>query len=90
MQEIAVTYRGHVQGVGFRWTARSLASEEGIAGTIRNQPDGSVALVAQGDPPSLKRFLDKLDSRMSGLILSKAYETRKPTRKYLSFEITLD
>lgn len=90
IQEIAVIYRGRVQGVGFRWTARMIALAEGVAGTVKNQPDGSVALVAQGNPESLKRFLSELGSSLAGLISNKTEEMRKPTSIYRSFEILLD
>lgn len=44
-----VIFRGHVQGVGFRYTVLRLAQPyPSITGYIRNLPDGSVELLAQG------------------------------------------
>ena len=47
---------GMVQGVGFRyWTARK-ADELGITGSVRNDDDGSVAVVAEGPQPVIIEF----------------------------------
>ena len=47
---------GHVQGVGFRYFVSRTARALGIAGWVRNQPDGSVEAAASGDPAALDRF----------------------------------
>lgn len=47
---------GRVQGVGFRWFTMEQASVEGIAGWVRNRPDGSVEVVAEGESESMTRF----------------------------------
>jgi acylphosphatase len=39
---------GRVQGVGFRFWTRRTAERLGLAGTVRNLPDGSVEVVARG------------------------------------------
>ena len=48
--------RGRVQGVGFRYTAREAASECAVSGWVRNLPDGSVEIVAQGLPDAVARM----------------------------------
>jgi acylphosphatase len=45
-----------VQGVGFRFFAEHAASVEGIAGYVRNLPDGRVEAVAEGDAEAVDRF----------------------------------
>ncbi len=42
--------RGRVQGVGFRWFVEREAHILRIAGWVRNNPDGSVEVFAQGTP----------------------------------------
>ncbi|REJ04747.1 acylphosphatase [Microbacterium bovistercoris] len=42
MRFVRVIVRGRVQGVGFRWFARSMAQEHDVSGWVRNRPDGSV------------------------------------------------
>lgn len=48
MAEAGYRVTGRVQGVGYRWWARSLAVRLGVSGTVRNLPDGSVAVHARG------------------------------------------
>jgi acylphosphatase len=40
---------GRVQGVGFRWFVRQEAEGLGLAGWVRNTPDGAVEIAARGD-----------------------------------------
>ena len=51
-----VLYSGRVQGVGFRYTARTVAAGFEVSGTVRNLPDGRVELVAEGEKPELEAF----------------------------------
>jgi acylphosphatase len=43
-----VVVRGHVQGVGFRYSLRRLAQAREVAGWVGNQADGSVEAVLEG------------------------------------------
>jgi acylphosphatase len=43
-----VTIRGRVQGVFFRDTTRRMAESRGVAGWVRNNPDGSVEAAFEG------------------------------------------
>jgi acylphosphatase len=47
---------GRVQGVGFRYFAEATAQREGVAGWVRNLPDRSVEVVAEGDAAAVERF----------------------------------
>ena len=51
-----VVYSGHVQGVGFRYTVKSVASGFELTGTIRNRSDGAVELIAEGAKAELGAF----------------------------------
>jgi acylphosphatase len=44
---------GRVQGVGFRWWTVGEARRLGVAGWVRNRRDGSVEVLAIGDPDAL-------------------------------------
>ena len=53
---LEATVHGRVQGVGFRRYVRGWARTLGLTGWVRNEPDGTVRLVAQGDPAALDRL----------------------------------
>ena len=44
-----IFYSGRVQGVGFRYTAKTVAAGFEISGIVRNLSDGRVELIAEGD-----------------------------------------
>jgi acylphosphatase len=48
--------KGRVQRVGFRFFVEDAARREGIQGYVRNQHDGSVEVVAEGDAAAMQRF----------------------------------
>lgn len=75
----AVRYLGQVQGVGFRATARSLAQPRPVTGLVRNEPDGTVWLEAQGQPQDVQGFLDALSRAMHGRI-AQANHHDQPVR----------
>ena len=50
----AYRVRGRVQGVGFRWWAQRTAVRLGLAGTVRNEADGSVKVEAWGTPEAIR------------------------------------
>ncbi|MBI2947406.1 MAG: acylphosphatase [Verrucomicrobia bacterium] len=60
-----VLYSGRVQGVGFRYTTKSLVMEFEITGIVRNLSDGRVELVAEGSRDELTAFQQAI--RDSGL-----------------------
>lgn len=45
---IHIEIKGSVQGVGFRSTARTLATKLGLVGLIRNLPNGNVEIILEG------------------------------------------
>ena len=57
MDRLHAVVRGDVQGVGFRYFLVDTARPLGVNGWVRNRPDGSVEMVAEGDRPKLERLL---------------------------------
>ncbi|MDD5303207.1 MAG: acylphosphatase, partial [Elusimicrobia bacterium] len=55
-----VTFRGRVQGVGFRWFAKETADSLGLAGWVKNRADGSVEAEAAGTKGALDEFERRL------------------------------
>ncbi len=52
--------RGVVQGVGYRYFVRSRAIALGLSGYVRNLPDGTVEIVAEGDKSVVSAFIGEL------------------------------
>jgi acylphosphatase len=46
-----------VQGVFFRESVRRKAEDAGVAGWVRNRPDGSVEAVFEGDPAAVEALV---------------------------------
>ncbi len=59
-----VIFSGFVQGVGFRYTTKMLASGYALTGWVRNLPDGTVEVEAQGEKEEIRTFLDRVKSEM--------------------------
>ena len=58
---------GRVQGVGFRWFTRKAAAEiGGLAGRVRNLPDGRVEVEVAGEPERIEAFRHRLRQGPSG------------------------
>lgn len=84
---LTVLFSGNVQGVGFRYTARSVARGFDVAGYVRNLSDGRVELVAEGTAPELDRFVEAVQQEMSGYI-SESRVTRAPgTGEFHGFSV---
>jgi acylphosphatase len=48
---------GRVQGVFFRDTTRRMAASRGVAGWVRNNPDGSVEAAFEGEPDAVETMV---------------------------------
>jgi acylphosphatase len=86
-QSRRVLYTGHVQGVGFRYTARRIAQGYAVTGFVRNLRDGRVELVVEGPPSELDRLLTEIATTMAGHIDHAEVQTIPKTGQYTSFEI---
>ncbi|MFQ5806262.1 MAG: acylphosphatase [Phycisphaerae bacterium] len=63
-----VIYRGRVQGVFFRATTYDLSRRFRVAGYVRNMPDGTVELEAEGEPSEVEPFLAAIADEFSNNI----------------------
>lgn len=80
--------RGRVQGVGFRYEARSAARSLGVTGWITNLPDGGVETYAEGPIAAVDRYVTWLHHGPSGAsVESVDLSERKPKGAYASFTV---
>jgi len=87
MNRLRIVFVGRVQGVGFRATARGVAQQHQVTGWVRNDPDDSVLLEAQGAGRAVEYFLADLRSRMLGLIHREHATPVSPEPDETGFEI---
>jgi acylphosphatase len=57
-----------VQGVGFRFAAERIALSLDIKGWVRNNPEGTVEVLAEGEEKDLVIFMDKIKKAMGNYI----------------------
>ncbi len=83
-----IYYFGHVQGVGFRYTAKSMATGYEIAGTVRNLADGRVELIAEGARDELEQFRQAIrDAGLKHFIRDEAITWSQAQNSFKGFEI---
>jgi acylphosphatase len=58
MDRVDIIVTGRVQGVAFRWSTVRQARSLGVVGWVRNQPDGAVRVVAEGERSALQALAD--------------------------------
>jgi acylphosphatase len=60
-----VLYEGRVQGVGFRFSVKSITTGYDVVGSVKNLIDGRVELEIQGEESEVEEFLEAiLDSHL--------------------------
>lgn len=57
MKCFTIKIHGDVQGIGFRYSAREKAKELNVNGFVRNEPNGTVYIEAEGEEENLMNFL---------------------------------
>ncbi|UOR12533.1 acylphosphatase [Halobacillus amylolyticus] len=55
-----IIVHGRVQGVGFRMTTEQLAKQHGLTGWVKNKPDGTVQIEAEGNEKELSSFIETI------------------------------
>jgi acylphosphatase len=86
---MTIFYSGHVQGVGFRYTARAVALGFEVTGVVRNLPDSRVELVAEGEQSELEAFRRAMqDSELGGLVRHEDVVWGAAVGAFRGFEIS--
>ena len=81
-------YSGHVQGVGFRYTAKAVAAGFEVNGTIRNLADGRVELIAEGSREELEAFRTAIyNAGLSSFIRDENVNWSEAQNEFRGFEI---
>jgi acylphosphatase len=88
MVEIYCIVSGNVQGVRYRDYVQVSASELGVVGWVKNLPDGTVGVCAQGLPDTLKEFVEYLhEGSLNAKVDAVSVDWRTATKLYDEFSI---
>ena len=91
MIEMQCVITGKVQGVAYRAYAQDSADELGVTGWVKNAPDGSVLVCAQGAPDLLKEYVEYLhEGSLSAKVEGVAIEWGTPEVVFTEFSIKHD
>lgn len=88
MKQLKLRVYGNVQGVGFRYWVKQQAQGLKLAGFTKNEPDGTVIILAQGNEKNLAKFLKMCyDGPSFAQITHATPEWGKPEEIFTAFEI---
>ncbi|MCI0395792.1 MAG: acylphosphatase [Chloroflexi bacterium] len=88
MKRLTATVHGRVQGVSFRYYTRLEAQRLGLVGWVRNERDGSVSIVAEGQEAELQRLANFLHHGPQGARVAQVEIAWSPaTHEFQSFEV---
>ena len=82
-----IHFAGRVQGVGFRYTARSIALQHDVSGYVRNLPDGRVELVLEGADAEMDRVIEEILRKMSAFVRGVTTQPAPATGEFDQFSI---
>ena len=83
-----IIFAGRVQGVGFRFTAHRMANRHQLTGFVRNLPDGTVEMLAQGSADDLDDCIQDIKECYAGYIRDTNIEEIPPDPQHTDFRIT--
>jgi len=87
-QRMQIFYSGRVQGVGFRYAVKSVATGFEVTGTVRNLDDGRVELMAEGTQAEMQEFQRAIqDSEVSRFIRKEVVFWSEAKNEFRGFEI---
>lgn len=87
-KRIEATIHGRVQGVAFRHYTQITARQHHLVGWVANRPDGTVRVVAEGQPGSLQSFVAWLHEGPSAAHVTYVdLRELDATGEFFSFEV---
>ncbi|MFD2161804.1 acylphosphatase [Paradesertivirga mongoliensis] len=87
MKHLNIVVGGKVQGVSFRISTKAVADQLSVKGFVKNTPDGSVYIEAEGDDFSLESFLEWCHEGPLQASVQKVEVVEGEVKNYRNFEI---
>lgn len=82
-----VFFSGHVQGVGFRYTAHHVAGRFDVTGYVKNLADGRVEAVVEGECEEVAAFVNAVREEMSTYIHDVRCTDSQGTGEFTDFAL---
>ena len=83
-----IIFSGRVQGVGFRYTAHRMAALHRLTGYVRNLPNGTVEMLAQGPARDIDDCIRDIQDSLAGYVRETRAVEVPPDPTYTDFRIT--
>ncbi len=83
-----IIFIGRVQGVGFRFTAQRIANRHFLTGFVRNLPDGTVEMLAQGESQDIDACIAEIKETFGRYIIETKITDLPGDPRHTEFRIT--
>ena len=83
-----IIFIGRVQGVGFRFTVHRMAQRHQLTGYVRNLPDGTVEMLAQGPAQDIDDSIEDINDYFGDYIRETRTQEIPTDPKFKDFRIT--
>ncbi|HHS49868.1 MAG TPA: acylphosphatase [candidate division Zixibacteria bacterium] len=88
MKRVRIVVEGRVQGVGFRWFVQQTARTFDVLGWVKNNPNGTVEIVAEGKKASVDEFATAVkDGPISAMVTNFTISEEPPKDDFANFRI---
>jgi acylphosphatase len=88
MERRRVIVHGSVQGVGYRYAVERAAGTRGVAGWVRNRPDGTVEAVFEGEQEDVEALVDFCRRGPRGAEVGRVDVARESLEDLTGFRVT--
>jgi len=87
MRHLYITVKGKVQGVFYRASTKAVADQLGVKGSVKNEPNGDVVIVAEADDLALEMFLEWCHEGPEHAVITSVETIEGELKNYRNFEI---
>ncbi len=87
MKRVELKIFGDVQGVSFRAWTKEIAESLELAGYVKNEPDGSVEIIAEGEESALKNLIEKCYNMSDARVERINVRWKEVKREFKGFNI---
>lgn len=87
MIQAHIFFSGKVQGIGFRYTAKSFAKECNATGWVKNLSDRRVEMVVEASEKNIDKLCSLLEEQFEGFITNTKMTVGKGKGKFKNFQV---